>query len=287
MKWFKHFSKARYDVKVMRLIKKYGLKGYGLYFAIVEIIAFNLETDKPVPDLEENAKDMADFFGEDTVEIEKIIKDCIELGLFEYSKNSGRVSCLKLLTHLDNTMSSNPEIKNILANFKKLQETFSKPKELKPDKIRLDKIKEDKNNMIYVNILNYWNNQEIIQHRNLTESIKKAFIKTLKIYSIEQIKQAIGNFAAILNDTNYFYKYPWGLDTFLNRKQGMPLFLDTGEKWIAYLDWGKKVATPQKTPKQIESDRKTEQKSKETDKWFEERKKKLNQIQNEKGKTNE
>ena len=123
----------------MRLLKKYGLKGYGLYFAIVEIVAFNLETDKPMPDLEENAKDMADFFGEDTVEIEKIIRDCIDLGLFEHSEKTGRVTCLKLLAHLDNTMSSNPEIKNILANFKKLQETSSKPQKLEADKIRLDK----------------------------------------------------------------------------------------------------------------------------------------------------
>ncbi|HEC67129.1 MAG TPA: DUF4373 domain-containing protein [bacterium] len=144
MKWFKHFSKARYDVKIRRLIKKHGLRGYGLYFAIIEMVAFNLETDSPEPDLEDNAEDIANFFGEDTIEIENILKTCIQEDLFELNDKTGRVNCLKLLMHLDNTMSNNPEIKNILQNFKKLQETLSNSKQIRLDKTRVDKIKEDK-----------------------------------------------------------------------------------------------------------------------------------------------
>ena len=138
MKWFKHFSKARYDTKMIRLINKYGLEGYGLYFLIVESIAFQLETESPIPDLEETAHDIAEFTKSDTIKIQEIIEFCIEQKLFEYNHETGRIMCLKLLTHLDNTMSSNPEIKKIMANFNKLKENSSHLKQIRLDKIRLD-----------------------------------------------------------------------------------------------------------------------------------------------------
>jgi len=142
MKWFKHFSHSKYDPKIMRLIQKFGLRGYGLYFAILESIAFRLTTDEPYPDLEENSQDIATFFGEDTVVIEEIMLFCMNQGLFQQDENSGRLMCLKLLTHLDNTMSNNPEIKSILSNFKKLEETSRNLKQIRLDKNRLDKNKE-------------------------------------------------------------------------------------------------------------------------------------------------
>ena len=125
MKWFQHFSNARYDPKVMRLLKKYHLRGYGLFFLIIEFIASQLESGKPVPDLEETSHDMAEFAGEDPLLIEEIVKFCINEKLFEYNDRINRITCLKLLFHLDNAMSQNPEIKKTLNNFKKLQDNFS------------------------------------------------------------------------------------------------------------------------------------------------------------------
>lgn len=142
MKWFKHFSSARFDPKVRRLIDKYGIEGYGIYFAVVETIAFQLESTKPIPDIEENSNDIAVFFKMDTVKVEEILHFCIEQGLFELQDN-GRITCLKLLAHLDNTMSNNQEIKNILNNFKQFQETSSNLKQIRLDKIRLDKNKDN------------------------------------------------------------------------------------------------------------------------------------------------
>jgi hypothetical protein len=36
MKWFKHKANMRHDVKLKRVIAKYGLEGYGLYNLIIE-----------------------------------------------------------------------------------------------------------------------------------------------------------------------------------------------------------------------------------------------------------
>lgn len=145
MKWFKHFSNAKYDTKIRRLVKKYGLRGYGLYFAIIESIAFELETNSPIPEIEDNAQDIAEYFNEDTVMIEEIMNYALEQKLFEYNPDTKRIMCLKLLTHLDNTMSSNPEIKKILNNFKKLEETLRNSKQIRLDEIRLEEIRLDKN----------------------------------------------------------------------------------------------------------------------------------------------
>ncbi len=148
MKWFKHISKSRFDAKIMRLIRKHGLRGYGLYFAILEGIAFDLEPEKPLPELEQTAHDIADFFGEDTVKIEEIVQDCIGEGLFDINGETGSIRCLKLLTYLDNTMSQNPQIRAILDNFnrnesKKIKETLSPLKQIRLDKTILDKIIQD------------------------------------------------------------------------------------------------------------------------------------------------
>lgn len=144
MKWFKHYSNARFDPKIRRLIGRFGIEGYGLYFGILESISFQLETDKPIPDLEDNDSDLAEFFKMNPDRVAEIIKYCIsdESGLFELNNETSRIMCLNLLKHLDNTMSNNPEIKKIVNNFKKLEETSSGLKQIRLDKIRVDKNKK-------------------------------------------------------------------------------------------------------------------------------------------------
>jgi hypothetical protein len=125
----------------MRLIKNHGLRGYGLYFAILEGIAFDLEPESPAPELEQTARDLADFFNEDTVKIEEIVKDCVTEGLLDVNPQNNRIICLKLLQYLDNTMSQNPQIKAILSNFKEIKADALK--QIRLDEIRLDEIKDN------------------------------------------------------------------------------------------------------------------------------------------------
>ena len=132
----------RFDVKVKRLIAKYGIAGYGLYNYILECIAFDLDPESPVPEIEESAKDLAEELGMDTLLVEEIVKFCVDQKLFIINPDTKRIMCLKLLNHLDNTMSSNPQIKGILQNFKKLEETSSALKQIRSDKIRVDKNQE-------------------------------------------------------------------------------------------------------------------------------------------------
>lgn len=143
MKWFKHFSLAQFDPKMLRVIRKYGLRGYGLYFACLEMVANQLEPSKPYPDIEQNDADIAAFFGEDTDLIREMIGFFINQDLFTKDANTGRLVCFKLLAHLDNTMSNVPQIKAILENFKELEVTSSDSKALQKTFPRLDQIRVD------------------------------------------------------------------------------------------------------------------------------------------------
>ncbi len=140
-------SDADFDPRHIRLGRKFGLRGIGFYWSVLSRIAFRLSPEEPIPDLEETARDIAEFYGEDTLLIEEIMKWCVDEKLFQINPKNKRIVCLKLLMYLDNTMSNNPEIKKIINNFKKLEETSSGLKQIRLDKIRLDKTRLDKYNI--------------------------------------------------------------------------------------------------------------------------------------------
>ena len=74
-------------------------------------------------------------------------------------------------------------------------------------------------------IFNHWNDQKIISHRAITPKIETKIRSAFKIYSLEEIKISISNYAEILKDDNYFWTYKWTLDEFLVR--GLTKFLET------------------------------------------------------------
>ncbi len=73
-------------------------------------------------------------------------------------------------------------------------------------------------------IFQRWNSKGIIQHRKLTDKIKRAINGALQDYTEEEICQAIDNYAVILSDDKYYWSYKWGLKEFLQR--GLDKFLD-------------------------------------------------------------
>lgn len=85
-------------------------------------------------------------------------------------------------------------------------------------------------------IFEHWRSCDIIVHRELTDPMKNAIRKALKDNTIDEIKESITRFSIMLKDDSYgLCDYAWGLDTFLNRRNGYKLFLPDGEKWVNYL----------------------------------------------------
>lgn len=73
-------------------------------------------------------------------------------------------------------------------------------------------------------IFNHWNAQNIIQHRKLTDKVKRSINGALANYSQAEIVQAIDNYARILSSKDHWFSWKWTLKDFLER--GLDKFAD-------------------------------------------------------------
>jgi hypothetical protein len=118
VKWFKHMSTMSEDVKIKRLIRRFGVEGYGLYNYILELIVRRLETDSPLPDLEESSNDIANDLSMDTVRVEEIIWFCVEQGLFEQDEMTGRILASKVYKFLQQSETRSEQIRAMITTYK-------------------------------------------------------------------------------------------------------------------------------------------------------------------------
>jgi hypothetical protein len=109
----------RNDLKIKKLIIKYGIKGYGLYNLILESIAESLSSSKPVPELQETAADIALLYHDDTTQVEEIMRYMIENDLFEISEITGRILCNKIYGYIDKAQTRSKEVRNMITMYKK------------------------------------------------------------------------------------------------------------------------------------------------------------------------
>jgi len=189
MKWFKHDTDALQDAKIERLVMKYGLEGYGLYFACVELIAASLSSDDCSFELEHDEVLLAHRFKKTPQKIKEMLAYLVELGLFQYNEDSKNLMCIQLLKRVDNTMAQNPEIKKIMSNgdFKKLKETLNNFKSFKAEQIRTDKIRTDKNRDLQIDSTDK-DKKEYAPDVRLTE---KEHFSLIQDYGKDTTKRAI------------------------------------------------------------------------------------------------
>jgi len=100
-------------------------------------------------------------------------------------------------------------------------------------------IKDIKDNNIYIEVFDYWNKKEIIVHKKLSAKAKTLIkSKVNEGYNKENIKDTIHNYWIILNGEEYYFKYRWTLEEFLQR--GFEKFKDADIAHENYLREGKK-----------------------------------------------
>ena len=102
------------DAKLKRLQMRYGMEGYGLYWYCLEIIADNVDQHNYNFELTHDAEIIAFDTGIHRDQIQEIMKYMVELELFESS--NGIITCLKMAKRLDQSMTSNPELRKIIKN---------------------------------------------------------------------------------------------------------------------------------------------------------------------------
>lgn len=77
--WFRHDANARYDIKVIELRSLHGYEGYGIYFAILEVM--REQEGYCIPESKVGMVGVA--LGESSQKVRVIIEDCVKIGLFE------------------------------------------------------------------------------------------------------------------------------------------------------------------------------------------------------------
>ena len=122
MQYFKHMSNMRNDVKLRRVITRYGIEGYGLYNIILESITETLTTNSPMPDLQETCADLAQFYNGDTTRIDEMVSFMLHNGLFEVDEISRRITCKKIYKFLEASQIRSIEIREMITKYKHLKE---------------------------------------------------------------------------------------------------------------------------------------------------------------------
>lgn len=141
MKWIKHDTDANQDAKLQNVLLDYGLEGYGLYWYCIELIAGKVDKDNITFELEHDARIIARNVGCTAQKVEEMMRYFVELGLFESSQ--GTITCLKLARRLDKSMTSNPEMRQLIENIKKSDSVMTQSESIMQDKIRLDKNRDN------------------------------------------------------------------------------------------------------------------------------------------------
>jgi len=156
---------------------RHGAEGYALYWYCIELIAARVAPDNITFELKHDSEILGYQLKIDTLKVEKIMLDMINIGLFEASGD--RITCLKLAKRLDNTLSQSKEIKETLSNFNKLS----------PEENRLEEKREEKENkrVIQERFEIFWENYP------LKKSKAKANAIFLKIKPDQQLLETMIN----------------------------------------------------------------------------------------------
>lgn len=149
MQYFKHLSSMRNDPKIKRVIAKYGLEGYGLYNLMLESIAGSVETNNPMPFLEETCEDIAMFYNGNSAKIEEMVRFMISQGLFSVETVEKRIACFKIYKYFEQSQTRSEKIRELISEYHKQVDLPQMSQtnlieENRIEEIRLDKKKEEK-----------------------------------------------------------------------------------------------------------------------------------------------
>lgn len=142
MQWIKHDTDANQDAKLQNVLLDYGLEGYGLYWYCIELIAGKVDANNITFELEHDARVIARNTGSTPQKVEEMMRYFVNIGLFENSNNT--ITCLKLAKRLTQSMTSNPQMREIIKNFKGHDAVMIQSDEVMQDKIRLEESRVDK-----------------------------------------------------------------------------------------------------------------------------------------------
>jgi len=275
--YFSHDANAQNDEKILELRADYGWEGYGLFWAIIEIMRnqsnYKLKHNDRLP------KKLAIQLNVDQEFIKNFIEDCIEYELFK--KEDGYIYSESLMRRMKKYKkrrdaarkaaearwnSDSNKAGNGKGSAKEKQkqcdriadalltQSKSNASKVKESKVKESKVKEKDlpRARAIIDIFNLW--KELLSDVNdarLTKNLIKKIITKLKKWSAEDIVSAINNYNEIYR-SDYYYKHHWTLQKFIEQSNGAPRFLEglnsgnDGDIWKDYKKWENNNKNPPK-----------------------------------------
>lgn len=117
MRWFKHDTDAHLDAKLKRVQIRFGMSGYGLYWYCIELIAGSVSQNNITFSLEHDAAIISHDTGIHVDDVQEMMNFMVDMGLFENAE--GVVTCMKIAKRLDQSMTSNQDMRNIISRIDK------------------------------------------------------------------------------------------------------------------------------------------------------------------------
>lgn len=125
--WFKHDRSARVDLKIQKVITKFGCEGYGLFWIITEI----MYSDSGCLFLEKDNIEIIKFQSNTKIDIVKFIDYCVSIELFVKDKDI--ISNTRIKSELDSetvlkTKLSEAGLKGAKSHWNKTEAINPEPK---------------------------------------------------------------------------------------------------------------------------------------------------------------
>jgi hypothetical protein len=254
MQWFKHDSDANMDGKLQEVLLDYGLEGYGLYWYCLELICSKITANNINFELEHDARVIARNTGSSVQKVQEMMKKFVSIGLFE--SNNGFVTCYKLAKRIDQSMSGNPKMRELIRNIKSVVQNNQANQQLEnnqstvmtqstdshdsvmQEENRIEENRIEKNNTKDMSVSPKHDEsvKEVFQHwqtvmnsprSKLGDDRKKQIAKALKTYSVEELKKAITGCSMTpfnMGDNDQKTKYN-GLDLILRNSEKIDKFI--------------------------------------------------------------
>lgn len=102
MRWFKHLTRSHEDENLCKIIDRFGIEGYGIYWIILERIAGNMDGTE-TPSLEISIRNWSKSVGISPKKLQNFVRFSANLGCFVaiFSGHTLRIECPKLLKYKD------------------------------------------------------------------------------------------------------------------------------------------------------------------------------------------
>ena len=192
--YFPHFSNARHDRKLKRVIKDLGIEGYGIYFMVLEVLRDQQDFRYPITDIDL----LADEFGTSESKLSVVIKN---YDLFEIDEDSNFFSTkmiVYLQPYIERTEKARSMARKRWDKARELPEAM--PKHMPEHSLsnarkgKESKVKESKGEVVLTardEIVEKWFKYKTEKGQTYKLIGKETLIKTWASYSDSQLEQII------------------------------------------------------------------------------------------------